>query len=282
MSNCGKKLSAKEIQAVDPCRGLDYFEFLKQWNGGTPNENCFKVLNAFGNPTIAEVKAFFGVKEDFGAGDLRNAVYWYWDYLPRCSLPIAEIEIDGDAYDQCLLITFRWGPRYNQVFLLANPHECGPDNPDDLSGLQKISSSLPKFLESLTSREYLHYRAWYRLQVPFDRLQDVANELLRNGIVDSYGHFASIQDRSAGIAYNPEIGFGVWLARPNTQIRNVPAPEQVQSDSSILAIDAYRWNHSNAEKFLKAIVKSLKLKPLAKIGETRIADVKGLFNPFST
>jgi hypothetical protein len=282
MSNCGKKLSPKELRAVDPCRGLDYFEFLKHWNGGTPNENCFKVLDVFGNPTIAEVKSFFGVNENFGAGDLRSVVYWYWDYLPRRSLPIAEIEIDGDDYDQCLLVTFRWGPLYNQVFLLANPHECGQDNPDELSGLQKISSSLPKFLESLSPREYLHYRAWYKLQVPLDQLKVVADELLKNGLVDPHRHFASIQDRSMGVAYNPKIGFGVWLARSNAQIRKVSAPGHVQTDSCILAIDAYRWNHPDAEKFVKAVLKPLKLKPLVRIGESRIADDKGPFNPSST
>ncbi|MFO0943209.1 MAG: hypothetical protein U0930_20940 [Pirellulales bacterium] len=280
MSNCGKKLSTKELQAVDPCRGLDYFEFLKRWNGGTPKDNWFKVLDVFGKPTLAEVKTFFGVNEDLDSNDLRSAVYWNWDYLPRGTLPIAEVEIDGDEYDQSLLVTFRWGPNYNQVFLLANPHECGPEDPE-LSELQKVSSSLPKFLESLRPREYWLYRAWYKLQVPVDQLKVVAVEFLKNGIVDSYEQFATIQDRSAGIAYYPKIGCGIWLAHSNAQIRNVPAPVRVPSDSCILAIDANRWIHPNAEKFVKTILKSLKLKAVS-IGESRVADHKGPYNPFAT
>lgn len=278
-SNRGKKLSPQAVRAVDPCRGLHYFEFLKRCNGGTPTENCFKVLDVFGNPTIAEVKFFYGMTEDGGGRDIRNAVYWYWDYLPRRALPMAEIEIDRDEYDQCLLITFRWGPLYNQVFLLANPHDCDRDNPDDMRGLQRISTSLPQFLKDLKSRQYFYYRAWYKLPVPVDRLKMVADELIKGGVIDHYQHFANIQSRKCGFAGHPEIGFGVWLSHPNERIRSIAAPKPTPSDASVLAIDAYRWIQTDAEKHVKRTLKALKINRIEKIGESRVADHKGPFIP---
>lgn len=216
-SGCGKKPSSELVRRVDPFRGMEYFDFLQNWNGGTPTDGSFKVLGVDGNPTLAAVKYFFGVTDDCGPSDIRSAVYRYWDYLPRGALPIAEVEIEDDEYDQCLLITFRWGERYNQVFLLANPHECAGD-PDDVRDLKKLASSLPPFLSNLQSWQYYNYRAWYQLPVPVDQLKSVADKLLEFGCVDHYQHFEDIQDRKCSLAYHAEIGFGIWLAHPKEKM----------------------------------------------------------------
>ncbi len=52
-------------------------------------------------------------------------VYHTWDDLPRGTLPIATVEIDGSDCDLCTLLTFTWTERHNKIFLLANPHDCG-------------------------------------------------------------------------------------------------------------------------------------------------------------
>ena len=274
----GKNLSVEVLAALEPLRNVDYLEFLQKWNGGTPAENCFKVTDASGSPTVAEVTQFFGITDHFDPSDVRNAVFRYWDYLPRMSLPIAQVAI-GDESNLCLLLTFRWGPLHNQIFLLNHPHECGPENPDDLNALRKVASSLPMFLKSLGPREQFHYRAWYKLPIPPDQLASVADRLLESGLVDPYRHFKLIRKRQSGFAVHPKLRFGLWLAHAGKEIRKIGAPKPVPDHQTILAVDAYQWDHAAAEKHLKKTLASLKIKPLTKLGETKISETTEPYNP---
>lgn len=269
-SNSGNKISTELLRVLDPVRSTHYFEFLQKWNGGKPVGNCFKALDAKGNVTLGEVTRFFGVTDGCSESDVRIAVYQFWDSLPRGALPIAEVNIGEEEWDFRLLITFRWGQLHNQLFLLKHPHAGGTSNPDNLKSLQKVADSLPEFLESLAARGHLHFRAWYTLPVMIDELPTLATKMIKSGMVDPLQQFATISARKSGMAYHPKIGCGVWLAHAGEPIGDTVAPKSVPSGHSILAIDAYRWDHTAAEQHVKRVLKSAKIEKLTKIGETPI------------
>lgn len=270
-SNSGNKISAEVLRVLDPVRSTEYFEFLQKWNGGTPVGNCFKTHDARGNVTLGEVTRFFGVTDGCSESDLRIALYQFWDNLPRGALPIAEVNIGEDESDFRLLITFRWGQFHNQLFLLTHPHAGGTGKPDNLKSLQKVADSLPEFLSGLDAREHLHFRAWYKLPVMEHDLPQLATKMIKSGMVDPFQQFATISARKKGLAYHPKIGCGVWLAHGSEPIDDTVAPKSVPSGHSVLAIDAYRWDHAAAEQHVKRVLKSAKIEKLTKIGETPIA-----------
>ena len=260
---------------------LEYYHFLQRWNGGVPTPNCFKTKTFNDEFTVAAVKRFYGVhNEKASPHDLRQVVYQTWNDLPRGSIPIAEIEIEDTEWDLCILLTFTWTERINKIYMLANPHDCGPFDPDDLSELILVANSLPTFLNSLKPREYFCYRSWYELPVPASELQPVANLLMSNGVEDLWGHLTSVPERHCSLGRHPTDNYSVWLARPNTSIRDIGPPKKINSEHSILAIDTYRWVQADAEKSIKTALKSLGLgRKLKKIGESGLAKKPGPFAP---
>jgi hypothetical protein len=69
---------------------LDFYDFLHRWNGGVPLADSFKVKSWRGDDTVARVRHFYGISEDRSdERDLRNAVYFNWDSLPRAAIPMA-------------------------------------------------------------------------------------------------------------------------------------------------------------------------------------------------
>jgi hypothetical protein len=248
---------------------MDYYDFLHRWNGGVPLADSFKVKSWSGSDTVARVKYFYGLSEDRSSSrDFRNAVYFDWDSLPRGALPIATIDIEEDEWDLCTLLTFRWGENYNRIFLLANLHDCGPYNPDDLSRLQFVASSLPQFMKSLQPLEYYRYRTWFQLSIPADELQAVADAILESGFED-YDGFDEIDDSECAHASDPDSNISVWLANSNSKIDSISSPAKIERDSCILAIDAFRWQHPDATKRIVKILKPLGMnRKLRKLGDT--------------
>ena len=239
---------------------LHYYDFLHRWNGGVPEPDCFQIKGLDNGPAVARVKYFHGIYDDrLDKRDLRLAVYNTWNDLPRGSLPIATVDIEGGDWDLCTLLTFTWTDRCNKIYLLANPHECGPDDPDDLSELQLVASSLPQFMKQLQPSSYFYYRTWFQLPVPVSELRAVGERLVENGVQDWNGAFSNIESTGAGRAYNSKPGFAVWLASPNSSLDGAKAPAKVSKECSILAIDAHRWNHDDAIKHVRKILKKSKL-----------------------
>ncbi|MGN6543794.1 MAG: hypothetical protein ACTHK7_02010 [Aureliella sp.] len=250
---------------------LDYYHFLHRWNGGVPLADSFKVKSWRGEDTVARVRYFYGISQDRADGrDLRDAVYFDWDALPRGALPIAALNIEEDDWDLCTLLTFRWGDHFNRLYLLADLHEGGPYDPDDRSRLQLVATSLPQFMKSLRPNEYFVYRTWFQIPVPAEELENVAAAFLESDFEDYYG-FTDIADSQCGQARHDELNFDVWLAHSNAKIRDIASPKKVAKDSCILAIDAFRWQHPTAQKQVAAILKPLGLdRKLKKLGETPI------------
>jgi hypothetical protein len=249
---------------------LHYYDFLHRWNGGVPSPDCFKVKNWNGEPTIARVRHFHGIDPEHADRDLRHAVYHTWNDLPRGSLPIASIGIEEDDWDLCTLLTFTWTDRYNKIYLLANLHDCGPYDPDDLSRLQLISNSLPQFLKRLRPYDDLKYRAWFQLPTMASELESVAQSL-RDGGFDDFGEFAKIETRHSVEFYSDDQRFTIWLTTPNASIRQIPAPKNASNESCLLAIDAFQWNHVDATKHVKSQLRPLRLdRKLKKLGETPV------------
>jgi hypothetical protein len=248
---------------------LDFYDFLHRWNGGVPLADSFKVKSWRGDDTVARVKYFYGLSEDRSSKrDLRNAVYFDWDSLPRAALPIAAVDIEEDEWDLCTLLTFRSGENYNRVFLLANLHDCGPHNPDDLSRLQFVSTSLPQFMKSLQPYEYYCYRTWFQFSVRANDLQTVADAILENGFED-YDGFDEIDDSECAHASDPDSHISIWLSNSDSKIDGISAPAKIDRDSCILAIDAFRWQHPNATKRVTEILKPLGLnRKLKRLGDT--------------
>ena len=251
-------------------RELHFFDFLHRWNGGVPLLDCFKVERRDGEFVVARIKYFFSISDRHHQTDLRDAVFGCWEDLPRAAIPIAQVDIEGDDWDRCLLLTFRWGDNRNKIYLLANPHDCGPYDPDDVSRLKYLARSLPQFVRNLNSFDHFCYRTWFQLAVPATSLPDVAYAFLSNGFED-YGGLSEIADSPCGEARAAEPQCTVWCAKPDSILAGVRSPKRVAKDCSVLAIDAFRWNHAAALLKVKAVLKELKLgRSLKKIGETAI------------
>lgn len=250
---------------------LDYYGFLHRWNGGVPSPDCFKVKSWDDEYTVAKVEYFHGIYHDNpDYRDLRHAVYHTWNYLPRGALPIAVIDIEEDDWDVCTLLTFTWTDRCNKIYLLANPHDCGPYDPDDLERLQPVANSLPQFLKLLKPFDELKYRVWFQLPTSVTELEPVTTLLNGSGF-DDFGRFSDIDDLHSVAFYHDDLKFAVWLAIPNARIREVSAPKKVSKESCVLAIDAFQWNHASAERHIKTLLKPLKLdRKLRRLGETPI------------
>lgn len=151
---------------------------------------------------------------------------------------------------------------------MLHPHAGGSGSPGSLKNLNKVADSLPEFLRSLAARDYLHFRAWYKLPVKADELNLVAAKLIKSGFIDPLQHFNTIAERKSGIAYHAKTQCAVWLAHAGEAIEEIAAPKSVPANHSILAIDAYRWDHPAAEQFVKRVLKSVKIEKLTKLGET--------------
>ncbi len=266
----GPKVPAGRFQRLGFGWELHYYDFLHRWNGGIPDPGCFQVKLFNEEPAVAKVKYFHGIYDDRpDHRDLRHTVYHTWNELPRGALPIATIDIEDDDWDLCTLLTFTWTDRCNKIYLLANPHDCGPFDPDDLSQLQLVASSLPQFLKQLKPLEYFYYRTWFQLSIPPSELGIVGKLLLENGVEDWNDEFMNIDTSGLGKAYNSDPQFFVWMARPNIDLGGVKAPAKVSKDCSLLAIDAHRWNHDSAIRYVRNILKTLKLdREMKKLGET--------------
>ncbi len=264
----GPKIAAGGYNRLGFGWELQYFDFLHRWNGGIPNPDCFKVKNWRDEFTIARVEYFYGVYDNgTDHRDLRNAVYHTWNELPRGALPIASIQIvDGD-WDLCTLLTFSC----NKIYLLANPHDCGPYDPDDLSRLQLVANSLPQFLKQLQPYENFHSRIWFQLSVPRTELAGIGESFTQNGVEDWNNQFPGIDRNGIARAFNEEPRFTIWLAAPNSELDGKKPPARIANDCSILAIDAYRWDHADALKHVQKLLKPLKLdRKIKKIGETSV------------
>lgn len=251
---------------------LHYYDFLHRWNGGIPSPDCFKVKKWSDEYSLARVQYFHGIYNDGTAyRDLRRAVYHTWNYLPRGSLPIASVDIEGDEWDLCTLLTFTWTDRYNKIYLLANPHDCGPHDPDDLSRLQLVANSLPQFLKQLKPYDYFNYRMWFQLSVPSSELTGIGALLTENGVEDWNNEFPEIEQTGCASAFNEEPRYTIWLGAPNSKRDGIKPPVKAAKDCSIMAIDAYRWNHDEALKHIMKLLKPLHLqRKIKKLGETPV------------
>lgn len=260
---------------------LHYHDFLHRWNGGIPEPDCFQIKGLDGKPAVARIKYFHGIYGELDERDLRMAVYDSWNDLPRGSLPIAAVDIEGGDWDLCTLLTFTWTDRHNKIYLLANPHDCGPFDPDDLSQLQLVASSLPQFMKQLYPRDYFHYRTWFQLPIASAELGMIGKLLIENGVDDWNDEFNALETNGAGRAHSPDPGCAVWLAHPTSALGGTKAPTKVSKDCSVLAIDAYRWNHDNAIKHIRKILKKSKLdRGLKILGVTAAGSAADSFDEF--
>ena len=251
---------------------LHYYDFLHRWNGGVPNPNCFKVRNWNGEHVVARVEYFHGIYDkDADHRDLRHAVYHTRDDLPRGALPIASINIEEDDWDLCTLLTFTWTDRINKIYLLANLHDCGPYDPDDLSRLQLVATSLPSFLKQLAPIEHFKNRNWFQLSVPPSELGGIVEFLVQNGIEDFIDEVSDFDRTRHAQAFLDDPGFSMWLSAPTSKLDGIKAPKKVDKDSSILAIDAYRWHQPEALKQVRELLKPIKLdRKIKKLGESAV------------
>ena len=157
----------------------------------------------------------------------------------------------------------------NKVYLLANPHDFGPSDPDDLAELHLVANSLPTFLKSLKPYEHFYFRTWFELPVEEEQLNAVAEHLA--GAKDGDWRFApsAISEDGITTAFHSEPNFQLWLGTSDGNFDGAKAPKNASTDSCLLAVDANRRDFPNALKHLKKLLKPLKLdRKFKKIGET--------------
>jgi len=268
----GPKIAAGGYHRLGFGWELHYYDFLHRWNGGIPSPDRFKVKNWSDEYTVARVECFLGIYDDGTDNrDLRHAVYHTWNDLPRGALPIASIKMEEDDWDLCTLLTFTWTDRHNKIYLLANLHDCGPHDPDDLSRLQLVANSLPQFLKQLKPYEYFYHRTWFQLAVPSSELSGIGDILTKNGVEDWNDAFPEIDRTGCARAFNENPGFSLWLAAPDSNLDGIKPPAKVSRYCSILAIDSYRWNQTDALKHVRKLLKPMKLdRKIKKLGETPV------------
>ena len=264
------KVAASDLDGFGFPAKFHYRDFLHRWNGGTPSSNWFKVKNWNDEETVARVEYFHGLYDNWtDPRDLRFNLYHTRDDLPRGAIPIATVDTEEDEWDLCTLLTFTWTDRYNKIYWLANPHDCGPYDPDDLSCLQLVANSLPQFLKLLKPYDHFFYRTWFQLAVAPAELANVGAALTKNGVVDWKDEFPKIDQTGSATAYNSSPDFVISLAYPNSKLGEIKPPVKPAKEFSILAIDSYRWNRADAVKHVRKLLKPLKLdRKLKRLGET--------------
>jgi hypothetical protein len=92
MTECGRPLSTKEIEALDAKLGLslpeEYKSFLLRYNGGRPTPNAYPIDGLENNP-FGVIQGFFGVDDPIESCNLDWNVAIMKGRLPANLLPIA-------------------------------------------------------------------------------------------------------------------------------------------------------------------------------------------------
>ena len=222
----GKKLTTAEILAYPMDLTDDLFDFLRWRNGGIPELDSF-VMDFEGEPkTVARVQYFNGIQTGDDLPDLAVTTLNCRDYMPRGAIPIGEVQIAGEDFDGCTLLTFLWGDRANEIYFFDNPHDCGGIDPDDESHLTLLAKSLPQFVKSLKSHEEFLFREVFLLQCDRKSFPAIEAALEKAGTESFHGDDASGRKRSINRYANWErLNTSVYLSSGAKEIYWVPLPK---------------------------------------------------------
>jgi len=153
-------------------------ELLLRRNGGVPDDDTFRLdYKATGTKTT-RVREFFGIGCDDGSiVNIDDVILQRWHDLPRGSLPIGEIDLEGWDFDGLTLITFIQGDLVNKVCFFDNPHDCGPMDPDDPGRVTVLAPTLASFMKGLKPNQAFHYREVFRLHAGADSIQSLSQAI---------------------------------------------------------------------------------------------------------
>jgi hypothetical protein len=243
---------------------LDYFEFLRKQDGGTPLLDAFR-LTYHGKKTVGRVRRFYGRAE------ICSSTLSTWDFLPRGALPIGDIDIDGYEFDTPTLLTFRWGPYFNKILLFDNPHDVGPLDPDDPARLIRLANSLPVFLDSLKNHSDLFYRTIFSLAGNPEELLPLMEALQDAGaeeFEDSY--FNPRKTCTSWSSLWEEFNAQITVAHDVKSIDDVALPPAaIGKGRCVLAVDAASWEHPAVKRAIKNSLKHVRAFKGAKLaGQT--------------
>lgn len=268
----GPKLRAADIHNYPGHLTDGLCEFLLWQNGGVPNLDSFVFNGPCGKNTVARVRSFYGFdkgnQEDLT--DIAQTVLNHWHDLPRGSVPIGDIEIDGEDFDSCTLLTFLWGDRAEKVYFFDNPHDMGPLDPDKPSRLTQLANNLPQFIKSLQCYEDFHFREVFQLSCDRDGLRNLETALVKAGVEEfegeSVGSRSRKVDRYAEWQKQETI---VYLSYGSPTIDWVPLPKKQPSDRCYFAVDVTKWNRTTILAKLKTMLRSVpEWKGVKSVGRT--------------
>ena len=228
-------------------------DFLTWRNGGVPVRDSFEMVYD-DRRVVARVRQFYRVDPEGGVhtGDLNGVILHQWHRLPRGALPLGQVEIEGEQFEDSQLLTFLWGEREGRVFFFDTPHDCGELDPDDESRLTLLTNTLLQFVKGLKEYGTLRYRQVFRLTGD-GTADDLEAALVAAGTEEWRTYDSDFND-------GPPSRYAGWWERNSmiyhfvggAELHHVPLPDGTPPDARCLAVDVNRWDRAEIVESLKA------------------------------
>ena len=249
----GPKLTAQALREYPVPLIEPVEDFLRWRNGGVPVRDSFKMVYD-DRRVVARVTDFYGVNPSAEGDitDLNRVILHEWHDLPRGTLPLGEVQIEGEEFEGSQLLTFLWGERAGKVVFFDTPHDCRPLDPQDEDRLVPLTNTLLQFIKGLKDHETLRYRQFFRLTGD-GRTEDLEAALVAAGTEEWRTYDSEFND-------GPPSRYAGWWERDSkvyhfvggAELHHVPLPDGTPPDTRCLAVDLNRWDRAEIVKRLKA------------------------------
>lgn len=272
----GPKLKARDLQACSVSLTSDLERFLVLRNGGVPTSNAFRFNFRGKKNTLARVRYFNGLNIDTNTSvfeDISTLVdCWRGRMIPEGAIPVGEVEISGEEFDGCTLLTFGSDCRKKsgRVYFFDNPHDVGDYEPNDESRLTLLASSLPAFMQGLRPYDNFHFRIVYKMQCTPHDLEKIEDAFVEAGSPKFDGE--PYEKRKVfRYAMWPKMGTVLYLTAGMKTIAAIPLPKGASAKDCHLGINVNDKNHQTVVRLVARILKSLPAwKGASKIGKTPV------------
>jgi hypothetical protein len=272
----GPKLKARDLRACSVPLTSDLERFLVLRNGGVPTTNAFRFNFRGEKNKLARVRYFNGLNIDtstFVFEDIAELVDCYaGDMIPVGAIPIGEVEIAGEEFDGCTLLTFGSDCRKKsgRVYFFDNPHDVGDYEPNNESRLTLLASSRPAFMRGLRPYDNFHFRIVYKLQCTPHDLETIEEAFVEAGSPKFVGE-PYTKRKVCRYAVWPKMGTVLYLTAGMKKIATIPLPKEASSRDCHLGINVNDKNHQTVVRLVARILKSLPAwKGALKIGKTPV------------
>ncbi|MFN7890616.1 MAG: hypothetical protein ACK5OC_10030 [Pirellula sp.] len=258
----GPKLTARDLRVCSVPLTSDLERFLILRNGGVPTSNAFRFNFRGKKNTLARVRYFNGLNIDARTSvfdDIARLVVCSGGHMiPVGGIPIGEVEISGEEFDGCTLLTFGSDCRNKsgRVYFFDNRHDAGDYKPNDGSKLTLLASSLPAFMRGLRPYDNFHFRIVYKMQCAPNDLETIEETFVEAGSPKFVGE-PYAKTKVYRYAVWPKMGTVLYLTAGMKTIATIPLPKEASSKDCHFSINVNDKNHQTVVRLVARILKSL-------------------------